>query len=119
MAFEAQTLLIASLRQVAEQRDDGVPKKLGQAERETRMAQIRRELAGLQIFEENEPSHHLLEKACQINDTNTFKYIEPSACTSHSQEVQGGTKTKELAFESGSLVLKDKATRHWLPQIQR
>jgi hypothetical protein len=49
-----------------------------------------------------------LEKACQIQESNTLKYIDPASCTSRSQEVQGSTKTKELAFEGGTLVIKDK-----------
>ena len=91
-----------------DQKDDGAPKRIGTAERETRMQAIRKELAGVMITDENEPSHALLEKACQVFETNTLCYLEPSSCTSRSQEVQGGTKTKELAFEGGSLIVKDK-----------
>lgn len=108
LAFEAQTLLVASLRQVVERRDDGAPKRIGAAERETRMNAIRAELGGLCIADEYEPSHLLLEKACQIQESNTLKYIDPASCTSRPQEVQGSTKTKELAFEGGTLVIKDK-----------
>ena len=108
LAFEAQTLLVASLRQVVDSKDDGAPKRIGAAERETRMASIRAELGGLSISDEYEPSHMLLEKACQIYETNTLKYLEPSACTSRSQEVQGSSKTKELVFEGGSLTVRDK-----------
>lgn len=111
LAFEAQTLLVASLRQIVDQRDDGAPKRIGAAERDARMQTIRPELGGLTIADENEPSHVLLEKACQIHETNNLKYLEPSMCTSRAQEVQGGTKTKELAFEGGSLVIKDKDDR--------
>ena len=108
LAFEAQTLLVASLRQVVEHRDDGAPKRIGAAERETRMNAIRAELGGLCIADEYEPSHLLLEKACQVHESNTLKYIDPASCTSRCQEVQGSTKTKELAFEGGALVIKDK-----------
>ena len=108
LAFEAQTILVASLRQIVDQKEDGAPKKIGSAERETRMAAIRTELAGVMIVDESEPSHSLLEKTCQIFETNTLKYLEPAACTSRAQEVQSGTKTKELAFEGGSLIVKDK-----------
>lgn len=108
LGFEAQTLVVANLRQIVEQRDDGAPKKIGAAERETRMATIRAELGGLSISEENEPSHILLDKAVQIYETNTVKYLEPSVCTSRSQEVQGGTKSKELSFEGGALIIRDK-----------
>ena len=64
LAFEAQTLLVASLRQIVDQKDDGAPKKIGSAERETRMGAIRTELAGLMITDENEPSHAHFALAC-------------------------------------------------------
>ena len=72
------------------------------------MNAIRAELGGLCIADDYEPSHLLLEKACQIQESNTLKYIDPASCTSRSQEAQGSTKTKELAFEGGTLVIKDK-----------
>ena len=93
LAFEAQTLLVSSLRVKMESRDDGVSKKSWAAERETRLAAIRAELGGISISEDYEPSHLLLEKACQISETNTLKYLEPSSCTSRSQEIQGSSKT--------------------------
>ena len=115
LAFEAQTFLVASLRQVVEQRDDGIPKKIGAAERESRMRTLRLELTGLDIQEELEPSHSLLERACQINETNNLKYIEPSVCTSRNMEVQGGTKAKELAFEGGALVVRERDNKLQVP----
>ena len=115
LAFEAQTFLVASLRQVVEQRDDGIPKKIGAAERESRMRTLRMELTGLDIQEELEPSHALLERACQLNETNNLKYIEPSVCTSRNMEVQGGTKAKELAFEGGALVVRERDNKLQVP----
>lgn len=115
LAFEAQTFLVASLRQVVEQRDDGIPKKIGAAERETRMRALRAELAGLDIQDEHEPSHALLERACQINETNNLKYIELSICTSRNMEVQGGTKSKELAFDNGALVVRERDNKLQVP----
>ena len=115
LAFEAQTFLVASLRQVVEQRDDGIPKKIGAAERETRMRTLRAELTGLDIRDEHEPSHSLLERACQINETNNLKYIELSVCTSRNMEVQGGTKSKELAFEGGALVVRERDNKLQVP----
>ena len=52
------------------------------AERERRLTAIRAELGGITISDDYEPSHLLLEKACQISETNTLKYLEPSSCTS-------------------------------------
>ena len=98
LAFESQTLLVASLRMVVEQKDDGAPKKIGAAERETRMQAIRNELTRLSITEDSEPSHSLLERACQIHETNTLKYLEPSACTSRSQRSAGLDQDQGVGF---------------------
>lgn len=115
LAFESQTILVASLRQLVEQKDDGQPRKIGAAERETRMADIKRSLGGIRIVDECEPSHNLLDRCCQIHETNSIKYIEPATCTSRSVEVQGGVKTKELAFEAGALVMRDKEDKTQVP----
>ena len=72
------------------------------------MEAIRNELGGKSITDEYEPSHALLEKACQIHESNCLKYLERSSCTSRCQEVPGSSKTKELVFEGRSLVVKDK-----------
>ena len=81
LAFEAQALLVASLRQIVDNREDQAPKCIGASERETGMATIRAELSGISISDESEPSHNLLEKTCRIHETNSLKYLEPSACT--------------------------------------
>lgn len=115
LAFEAHTLLVASIRQVIDNRDDGSARKVGAAERETRMAAIRLELGGIQIVDENEPGHIVLDKACQIHESNNLKYLEPACCISRSTEVQGGTKSRELVFEGGSLVVKEKEDKTQAP----
>ena len=78
LAFEAQTLLVASLRQVVEHRDDGAPKRIGAAERETRMNAIRAELGGLCIADEYEPSH-----LCWRRPARSMKAIPSSTLTRH------------------------------------
>ena len=62
LAFEAQTLVVGSLRQIVDQKDDGTPKRIGAAERETRMNAIRNELGSVMLSDDAEPSHALLEK---------------------------------------------------------
>jgi len=88
-------------------------KKIGAAERESRMQAIRQELGGLQISGDNEPSYALLDRACQLREQNTVKFLEPATCASQNQEIQRGAKSKELAFEGGALVVlaKDDKTQ--------
>ena len=104
-AFEAQTFLVATLRQNVEKSDD-VPRKIAFAERASRLQALQNAVVGVQISGEHEPAHCVLDKACHMFETNTLKYLEPAACVSRSLEIQGTTKSRELTFEKGSLVLK-------------
>ena len=104
-AFEQQTFLIATLRQSVEKTDEA-PGKIAFAERTSRMQALQGASAGIEISGEQEPAHCLLEKACNIYESNTLKYLYPASCVSRAQEVQGSTKNRELTFEKGSLVLK-------------
>ena len=98
LAFEAQTLLVATLRQQVEQKEDGEPRKIGFAERSTRMEALQRALSGVAIEGELEPAHSLLDRVCSMYEQNTVKYFEPSTCVSRALEVQGTTSFVSSAF---------------------
>lgn len=106
VAFEAQTYLVASLRQSLEQTDESIPRKIAFAERNARMNTIKTALAGINIQGELEPAHLVLDKACALYEKNIVSYLEPSSCVSRTHEVQGTKQTRELSLEKGSLVLK-------------
>ena len=89
-AFEAQTYLIATLRQNVE-RGDEARHKIAFAERASRMDALRAAVVGVSISGEHDPAHCLLDKACQMYETNTLKHLD----------------LRELTFERGSLVLKN------------
>lgn len=108
LIFEAHTLVIASLRQTVEQKDDSAPRKVPQAERNERMDQVKRSLAGISVTGEYDPSHALLDRATHMLEHNTIKYIEPAACLSRSAEVLGESKDKRLSLEGGSLVVRER-----------
>lgn len=104
-AFEAQTFLIATLRQSVEKTDE-TPRKIAFAERTSRMQALQAALTGIDISGEQEPAHCVLDKACNIYESNTLKYLDPASCVSRAHEIQGTTKNRELTFEKGSLILK-------------
>ena len=104
--FEAQTYLVASLRQTVEQGDDSLTRKIPQAERATRLEALKRRITGVDVSGENLPANCVFDKACAMADRNVVTYLEPSLCVSRAIEIQGGNKTKELSLEKGSLVLK-------------
>ena len=105
-AFEAQTYLIATLRQNVE-RGDEAPHKIAFAERAARLEALRNAVVGISITGEHDPAHCLLDKACQMYETNTLKHLDLASCVSRTLEIQGTTKSRELTFERGSLVLKN------------
>ena len=90
-----------------EQQDDTLPKKIPFAERQTRMDALKTRLTGVAIKGELEPAHVVLERACQMYDQHIIKYLEPSVCISRTYEIQGSKQTRELAFEKGTIVLKN------------
>ncbi len=90
-AFEAQTYLIATLRQNVERGDEA----------------LRNAVVGISITGEHDPAHCLLDKACQMYETNTLKHLDLASCVSRTLEIQGTTKNRELTFERGSLVWKN------------
>lgn len=104
-AFEAHTMVVATIRQSVDS-SDGVPKKIPFAERVVRMRALEAELAGISFTGEHDPAHSVLGKACNIFESNTLKYLDPASCTSQAMEIQGGTKNQELTLQKGSLVLK-------------
>lgn len=115
LIFEAHTVIIATLKQSVEQRDETTPKKVPAAERNTRIELLKRNVRGVELSGEFDPSHALLDKASDIFDKNVLRYLDPAHCTSRSAEVQGINRTKELALEGGALVVRDKENKLLAP----
>ena len=104
LILEAQTMLVASLKDMAEPSEGAAPKKVGVAERNARMDQLRTQLSGVSLTGQLEPSHALLDMAVQQWESRCLKYIGPEKCHSREDEVQN-TKplTTNLSLEGGKL----------------
>ena len=90
--FEAHTLVIASLRQTVEQKDDGVPRKVPQAERAARMEQLKLTLSGINITGDFEPGHAVLDKGCnmfQIHRAGSLHHQSGRSAWSHKGQDAG------------------------------
>ena len=76
-------------------KDDGAPKRIGAAERETRMTTIRAELGGISVADGYEPSHtHCLKLA---------RFIKPTRSSAWSlQLVRQGARKSEVAARQKS-----------------
>ena len=104
LILEAQTMLVASLKDMAAPSEGASPKKVGVAERNARMDQLRAQLAGVSLTGQLEPSHAFLDMAVQQWETRCLKYIGQEKCHSREDEVQN-TKplTTSLSLEGGKL----------------
>ena len=110
LLFESQTQLMAALRDQITNPEPSTAKKVPQAERETRLANLRRRLTGVLIEGHSEPSHALLDLATQLYDQNTLKMTPLEKCYSRLTELTQNTKStsKLLEIESSKVVVKDR-----------
>ncbi|CAE7264827.1 unnamed protein product [Symbiodinium sp. CCMP2592] len=110
LILEAQTMLVASLKDLAEPAEHASPKKVGVAERNARMDQLRTQLAGVSLTGQLEPSHALLDMAVQQWESRCLKYIGPEKCHSREDEVQNVKPlTTSLSLEGGKLKVTEAA----------
>ena len=112
LLFESQTQLLALLKDQVTNPDPASTKKVPQAEKEAKLANLRNRLSGVLI--EAEPCHSLLDAACQIYDQNILRYIPLEKCYSRLTELSMTTKnpSKLLEVEASKIVLKDKEMEH-------
>ena len=100
IAFEAQTFLVATLRQSVDRNED-VPKKIVHAERTARMDLLKRTLVGVNIQGELEPAHCVLDKFSHMFELNSVKYYEPASCISRSFEIARGLEKQGIDARKG------------------
>ena len=114
LLFESQTQLLALLKEQVTNPEPLTAKKVPQAEREARLANLRTRLAGVLIEGHTEPSHSLLDQASQMYDQNILRYIPLEKCFSRLTELSVSTKTpaKLLEVEASKIVVKDKELDH-------
>ena len=109
--FEAFTIMAADMRQRITRTDDTTPQRLPAAERQARIERQKQRLVGLELRDELEPSHTLVDAAVQIYEDNCWAYLSWEVCTRRSQEVAGVKKDQAFRLDpaTGSLRLQDAA----------
>ena len=114
LLFESQTQLLAMLKEQVTNPDPVVARKVPQAEREARMVNLRTRLNGILIEGHGEPSHSLLDSACQMYDQNILRYIPLEKCFSRLTELafSGKPHAKLLEIESSKVVVRDRDQEH-------
>ena len=91
--FEAATLVVAQLKQKVTGDGDEGKQKLPVIEKQARLADQRRRLAGVDIEGELQPSYALVDAVNGMIETSSVLWIAPSKSTSRDQEIQHGSKS--------------------------
>ena len=108
LLHECYAMTAAELKQAVDRSEGQGVKRLAQPERADRLCRQQDKLAGLAIRGNFEPSDRLVDVAVTMFEENRLSYIEPSACTSKSQEVLSKSKEdKHISIVDGSLRIKN------------
>jgi hypothetical protein len=100
--FEAHTLFLASLRDRVDRKEDDLPKRVPQPERNERLITQRAKLIGVPVSGPLEPAYCLIDLVSQQKDDDVLRYIPPSACHSREQELRVSTSVKKEPADTSS-----------------
>ena len=107
--FEATTLMVASINeQVKSDSSDptGLAKRLPAAEKQSRLENPSRRLAGLRIVGELSPSHQLLDLTNAMVESGVLTWVAPSKCSKRDDEVQANIKPVSSTLQIEQATLK-------------
>jgi hypothetical protein len=103
--YESYTIMVADLKHRIERTDEEPARKLPNAERTARGLALQARLGpGVQVCDENECSHALVDRLVQIYDENVLTYVDWSTCTSRLEELSGVRHVKELKTDAAGYV---------------
>jgi hypothetical protein len=110
MLFEAQTLVVAELREQVTHPEKIHSRPMPAAEREQRLSVVRTKLVGIEIKGPNEPSHALLDRLVTQFREDVLRYVPPELCTSRTHEILNvSTKPqKVLDIQASTLVVTER-----------
>ena len=104
--FESSTMVVAHLKsQVNPETGIEVVKKIPPAEKQARLLEQQKRLAGIQLSGELLPSHALIDQVAAMVESNTILWVPPSKCSKRDDEVQllGKQKAATLSLEQQTL----------------
>eukprot|EP00435_Cladocopium_sp_Y103_P008039 s5736_g2.t1 len=108
--FESEIVATSVLRSNVESTDQTTPKTIPLAERSARLTELKNRLQGLSIQGSGEPSHALLDEACNQYETKVLRHIDPVRCTSRETEVVSSKTHKHLKLDASTLTVKENKT---------
>ena len=108
LLFECHLLVMQDIKDQINRPEATASRKIPAAERESKMAALKKNLGGLVIEGPLEPGHSLLDACAAMVATNEIRYIPPERCVARSHEIlHYKTPTKQLELASDNLVIKE------------
>ena len=92
--FEAHTFMLNDLRSKIDKKDDELPRKVPQPERNARIQAQRARLVGIDVVGPLEPSDSLIDLVSQQAEDEILRYIELELCTCRESEVKASRTSK-------------------------
>ena len=108
LAFESQTLMIAQVKALVENKSEDQRAELAPAERAERLRQQGIRLAGISRRGESECSYQSYDLVMKMIQDNTITYLSPSKFGSRHEELKMDKPRKELDVVSGTVQVKDR-----------
>ena len=92
--FEAHTFMLSDLRSKIDKKEDEAPRRVPQAERNSRLQAQRTRLMGVEVSGPLEPSDSLIDLVSQQREDELLRYIELEQCTCRESEVRTSRTSK-------------------------
>ena len=108
LIFEAQTMVIADVKQRVARKDEVQPTALAAAERLNRIEDQRARLTGLRLRGEEEVAHSCYDMVLTMIERDALVYLSPDKFYTRRTELLQQKPKKELALDSATLTIRDK-----------
>ena len=115
--FEAHAMSLSDLEANIQRTAESEAKVLPSAERVARLEKQPSRLGGLIFNEDTEPSHKLVDKACQQFENGIIEYIHPGKCASRKMEADSHKLEQTFVIDpsTGNLKGSKKETETMCP----
>ena len=108
LLFECHMLVMQDIKDQVNKPEATATRRVPTAERESKMAALKKDLTGLVIEGPLEPGHSLLDACAAMASVNEVRYLAPEKCVSRSHEIiHNKTPTRQLELSSDNLVIKE------------
>ena len=104
LQFESHTQMLSDTKARLERTDESAARKMPAPERAARHRDQIRRLVSIQITQDNEPSHALLDLAQQMVEDAQVRHISVDKCTSRVHELQGLKVVEGVAKDPSGVI---------------